>query len=237
MNIIIRENIENYMKELKNWILETSDCTLEEMGDFFTARVDHYEEHMEIWKKAYCKFAEILPEGCKNILDLGCGTGLELNEIWKIYPEITVVGIDLCQSMLDKLLEKHSDKALDIVCMDYFQYNMGIDKWDAIISFESLHHFLPKQKKILYKKIYSALKKDAAFIVGDYIACCIEEEEILRNVYWEKRRKFEIPENQFVHFDIPLTLEHEITLLQESGFSNIEVADSIEGATLMIAKK
>lgn len=56
------------------------------------------------------------------------------------------------------------------------------------------------------------------FLLGDYIACCEEEEELLRGVYLQKRKGSAIPEHQFVHFDIPLTLEHESRILGEEDF-------------------
>lgn len=235
--MIIRENIEKHMQKLKAWLTETAEDKLEDMDGFFAERIGGYEEHMSIWEKAYGRFAEILPSECKEILDLGCGTGLELDEIWKKNPNITVTGVDLCQTMLDKLQEKHGDKQLTCVCADYFQYDFGEEKWDGVISFESLHHFLSEKKKGLYQKIYEALKIGGSFVLGDYIACCAEEEELLQRVCMEKRKRDEIPEEQFIHFDIPLTLEHEKELLKAVGFEEITVVDSIAGATLLVAKK
>ncbi len=226
---------EKYLQDLKQWLHDTSDSPLEEMSDFFTKRLDGYEEHMSVWEKSYQLFAESLPLGCQKILDLGCGTGLELDQIWQRYPDIDVTGVDLCQSMLDSLLEKHSNKNLTTVCQDYFQYDFGYGKWDAIISFESLHHFLPERKKDLYQKAYNGLKNGGVFILGDYIACCDEEEELLRNVYFKKRKQSAVPEHDFVHFDIPLTLEHESRLLQNAGFIIEKVLDG--DATIMIARK
>ncbi len=228
---------EKYLQDLKQWLHDTSDSPLEEMSDFFSKRLDGYEEHMSVWEKSYKLFAGLLPSKCREILDLGCGTGLELDHIWQKDPEIEVTGVDLCQSMLDKLLEKHSDKHLITVCQDYFRYNFGYGKWDAIISFESLHHFLPERKGELYRKIYNGLKKGGEFILGDYIACCDEEEELLRNVYLKKRKQSLIPDNHFVHFDIPLTLEHESKLLQDAGFIIAKVLDNPDGVTIITAGK
>lgn len=226
---------EEYMQGLKQWLQDTSDTPLEEMSDFFTKRLGDYEEHMEIWENSYQIFAGLLPSECQRIVDLGCGTGLELDKIWQKNPDIEVTGVDLCQSMLDKLLKKHSDKRLTIVCQDYFKYDFGNDKWDAVISFESLHHFLPERKKELYRNVYNGLKHGGVFILGDYIACCDEEEELLRSVYLKKRKQFAIPDDSFVHFDIPLTLEHEKELLQNAGFVIEKVLDG--DATIMIARK
>lgn len=231
------ESTSEYLQGLKQWLQDTSDLPLEEMSDFFAKRLDDYEEHMSIWEKSYQIFAEMLPAECRKILDLGCGTGMELDRIWQRNPEVEVTGVDLCQNMLDKLLKKHSDKRLTTVCEDYFQYDPGQDKWDAVISFESLHHFLPERKKELYRKVYNSLKRGGIFLSGDYIACCDEEEEILRQVYLKKRKQFAIPDQCFVHFDIPLTLEHEKELLLSAGFVIEEVRDNPDGATIIKAGK
>ena len=231
------KQIEKYMQDLKQWISSTSDEPLEEMSVFFEKRLGGYEEHMSVWKKSYKIFAGLLPPECNKILDLGCGTGLELDNIWQNNPDIVVTGVDLCQGMLDKLLQKHPDKCLDLVCQDYFQYDFGYGKWDAVISFESLHHFLPELKQELYQKIYNGLENGGIFILGDYIACCPEEEELLRSVYFEKRKKSAIPDNCFVHFDIPLALEHEKELLQNAGFKIEKVLDEPDGATIITARK
>ncbi len=231
------EKIEKYMQDLKEWVNDTLDEPLEEMSGFFEKRLDGYEEHMLIWDKSYEIFAGLLPPECQNILDLGCGTGLELDRIWQNNPDIMVTGVDLCQDMLDKLMEKHPDKHLDLVCQDYFKYDFGYGKWDAVISFESLHHFLPELKKELYQKIYDGLESGGVFILGDYIACCSEEEEFLRNTYLEKRKKSAIPDNCFVHFDIPLVLEHEKELLQDAGFIIEKVLDDPDGTTIIKARK
>jgi tRNA (cmo5U34)-methyltransferase len=72
---------------------------IEQMSNFFTARVDGYDEHMiktvEVCKEGYIKMAELLPKEVNELLDLGCGTGLELNEIFKNKLLINVTGIDL----------------------------------------------------------------------------------------------------------------------------------------------
>lgn len=231
------KSTEEYMRGLKQWLSDTSDAPMEEMSDFFTRRLEDYEQHMAIWEKSYQRFAEMLPRKCRNILDLGCGTGLELDMIWQNDPDIEVTGVDLCQGMLDKLVEKHSDKCFTAVCQDYFQYDFGSEKWDAVISFESLHHFLPEPKSGLYQKIFRGLKEGGILLLGDYIACCEEEEELLRSTCLEKRKRFEVPEGRFVHFDIPLTLEHELELLRGAGFSVEKVVDDPEEAVIIVAEK
>ena len=84
---------------------------LEKMSDFFEARLDGYDEHMmtaiESAEEFYPFTARQLPdkEGCQ-ILDLGCGTGLELKECYALNPSAQVTGIDLSQGMLAELKRK-----------------------------------------------------------------------------------------------------------------------------------
>lgn len=226
---------EEYLQGLKRWLRDTEDVPLEEMSDFFAKRLDDYEERMSIWEKSYRLVAEAVPDECRKILDLGCGTGLELDQIWKKDPNIEVTGVDLCRDMLEKLSTKHPDKRFTAVCQDYFQYDPGHEQWDAVVSFESLHHFLPERKKELYGKIYRSVKAGGVFILGDYIACCDEEETLLRDVYLSRRKRSAIPEDRFVHFDIPLTMAHETSLLQSAGFQIEDIMD--EDAAVIVCRK
>ena len=58
---------------------------LEKMGEFFDSRLDGYEEHqltaIESAQEFYPFTASLLPmEPGARVLDLGCGTGLELKK-------------------------------------------------------------------------------------------------------------------------------------------------------------
>lgn len=94
-NIIIRKDIEKHMKELKLWLEATKDVPLEGMEDFFAVRLMDYEEHMQPWAEGYRQIASVIPEQTKHILDIGCGTGLEVDEIYKRFSNMKLTGIDL----------------------------------------------------------------------------------------------------------------------------------------------
>ena len=230
-NMVIRENIPQYMTDLKAWLAEIQDQPLEEMSAFFRARLGDYEDHMSLWRQAYEKAAGLIPPSVRSLLDLGCGTGLELDAIFRLRQDLSVTGVDLCPDMLEKLREKHPQ--VHTVCADYFRAELGQARYDCAISFESLHHFPPEKKRGLFEKIRRALKNGGVFLEVDYLACCREEEDLLMEFCQNKRRRQGIPEDTFVHFDTPLTVDHEQKLLLDAGFSTVRWIDCIQGASFL----
>lgn len=206
------------------------------MTDFFTARIDGYDEHMSQWADAYRALPNYLPDECSKKLDLGCGTGLEIEEIYKKLENAEVTAVDLARTMLDALKLKYPSKNINTICGNYFTLNFEND-FDAVISVESFHHFKPHQKLMLFKKIYNALKPGGIFVECDYIACCDEEEELLFAEAARKRKLYSIDETALVHFDTPLTAEHEISVLHDSGFRVAKATESISGATFILCRK
>lgn len=233
--IVIREDIPAYMEELRSWLREIADAPLEEMAEFFRVRLEGYEEHMQLWARAYERLAEMIPETAKTLLDLGCGTGLELDALFSRRQDVVVTGIDLCPEMLERLREKHP--GVKTVCGDYFQTELGEGLYDCAVSVESLHHFQPEKKQGLYQKLHRALRPGGVFFLVDYLACCEEEQRLLMDFCWEKRKAQGIPEDTFIHFDTPLTVEHEIELLKNAGFSAVELVDCMEGASFLRCEK
>ena len=136
---------------------------LEEMGAFFDNRLDGYEEHqltcIEGAREFYPFTAGCLPSQMHvNILDLGCGTGLELDYYFQINPSAVVTGIDLAPGMLAVLRKKFSDKNISLIKGSYFDVPFPENHYDAAVSVESLHHFTKREKVPLYRMVYQALK-------------------------------------------------------------------------------
>lgn len=219
----------NELDKIKEWLRSIEEEPLEEMENFFSARLGDYEEHMMHWKKLYEWMGELVPDQTEKLLDLGCGTGLELDEIFRHHPDIEVTGVDLSSDMLAKLREKHLDKKLNLIVADYFQQPLGTACYDAAVSFETLHHFTAEKKLSLFRKLYQSLKPGGIYLEADYFADNNEWEEFLFAECDRRRKKWGISEDVFVHFDTPLTLEHELELLKEAGFSEVCVLGTAEG--------
>ena len=211
---------------------------LEKMNEFFDKRLDGYDEHMmtniESSDVFYPYTANCLPKtnGAK-ILDLGCGTGLELEHYFKINPSAKITGIDLTKSMLNALKNKFPEKDLTLICGSYFDVPFGENTFDAAVSVESLHHFTKEEKIPLYTKLCKALKDGGYFILTDYFALSDEGEKTFRNELLHLKKEQGIDGNEFYHYDTPLTVEHETEALLEAGFSSVEVMNNW-GATFTL---
>ena len=212
---------------------------LEKMDDFFAARVDGYDGHMkaniEGAKAFYAFTASLLPEAAgSRVLDLGCGTGLELEEYFARNPGAEVTGIDLSGAMLEALKAKFPGKNLTTVCASYFDVPLGENRYDAAVSVESLHHFTPEMKLSLYRKLHAALKADGVFVLTDYFAESAEQEEALFRNLAAMKKEQGLPEGEFYHYDTPLLAEHEAELLRRAGFREARIVKRWSGCTCTV---
>ena len=211
---------------------------LEKMADFFENRLDGYDEHMmtniEAADEFYPFTAKQLPttENC-HILDLGCGTGLELEEYYPLNPYAKITGVDLSQGMLSALKKKFADKDITLICGSYFDVHFGMSLFDSAVSVESLHHFTKAEKVPLYAKLHRALKDGGYFVLTDYFSLTDEEEQMHRQNLSELKTEQGISDDAFYHYDTPLTVKHETEALLEAGFSSVEVLKNW-GATYTI---
>lgn len=214
---------------------------MEKMNAFFTARVEGYDEHMltnvKGCKEAYIEMARLIPKSCKILLDLGCGTGLELDQIFKLMPDIKVTGIDLTQAMLDKLIQKYLDKSINLICGSYFDIDLGTEEYDCAVSFQTMHHFSHEAKIGLYKKILHSLRTNGTYIECDYMVENQEDENFYYAENTRIRKEMNIPEDEFYHYDTPCTIDNQLKMLNSAGFAKSEQVFRIENTTCIIAHK
>ena len=211
---------------------------LEKMAEFFENRLNGYDEHMMTGIEAADEFypftASLLPTAKgSRVLDLGCGTGLELEKYFPLCPSARVTGIDLSEAMLNALKKKFTDKDVTLIVGSYFDVPLGENVFDAAVSVESLHHFTKDEKIPLYKKLHTALRANGYLILTDYFAATDDEEQTHRNNLNELKAEQGIRDDEFYHYDTPLTVQHETEALLEAGFASVEVLNNW-GATYTI---
>lgn len=215
---------------------------LEPMDAFFASRLSGYDEHMlrdiEGASEFYPYTASLLPSGPdRRILDLGCGTGLELEYFFRDGGTAALTCIDLSREMLDVLVTKFPEKDIKTFCASYLDIPLGEDLYDAAVSVESLHHFTEEVKQSLYRKLHRALRDKGVFVLTDYFASSEEEEIALAEEALMLRAEQGIPAEALVHADIPFTVQHEISVLLESGFSRAGVLRTWGATSVILAEK
>lgn len=175
--ILTKEETDKYMRELKKWLSEVKEAPAEEMTNFFTKRIREYDKvHLTNWPREYAHIADYFEDGLNCLLDIGCGTGLELDSLYQRFPDVKITGIDLSEAMLAELRNKYKGRDIELINGDYFNYPFEDNKYDAAMSFETLHHFKYEKKKRIYEKLYQTIKPGGYYIECDYMACCREEE-------------------------------------------------------------
>lgn len=199
----------------------------EKMDEFFNTRADIYDiqqiKNIDGEEKCYHEIARYVPPHTKTLLDLGCGTGLELESIFKKLSEVEVTCIDLANKMLEKLAEKYSGHSINLINGNYLVADLGIQKYDVAVSIMSFHHFTHFQKLSLYSNIFQCLKPNGVFIECDYMIGSNDSD--LEEHYLEEKEKLQSQYNltgSLFHYDIPFTIKHEISLLRETGFQSVK---------------
>ena len=179
--------------------------------------------------------ASLLPQapGAK-VLDLGCGTGLELEEYFALNPAAEVTGIDLSEAMLGALKAKFPDRKLTLINGSYFDVPLGERQFDGAVSVESLHHFTAEKKAGLYKKLHAALKPGGVFVLTDYFA----ESEALEKEYFENlallKKQQGLDDGTFYHYDTPLLVAHETEILRGAGFRDVRIVKQWSESTYTV---
>lgn len=221
---------------------------LEEMSGFFNSRADVYDrEHLngiDGGLESKRILAEFIPAGAERLLDFGIGTGLELDEIIKKFPNIQVTGIDISANMLKKVEERYPERNIRLFCGDYLTMDFGENDYDVVLSVMTLHHYTHAVKLEFYKKIYRCLSKAGVYIENDYMLSQDEfddpqkQEEYLFSQYEKQKSQQHLSDKVHYHFDIPCTVDHQKRLLLSAGFSSVkEVWKKKNNVTLLASRE
>jgi len=214
---------------------------LEKMNEFFNTRADTYDHHMLV-DLALDEFYEEISNCVQfenlhlKLLDVGCGTGIELERLFSKYPDMSVVGLDLSSEMLNQLQTKYPDKNIKLICGSYFDVPFGND-FDVVLSTYSLHHWNECEKLKIYQKCFNSLIDNGIFINGDYTCKTSEQEQNYQSELVRLRQEENLTDNEFYHYDIPLTAETETKLLYAAGFVTVELVKAWENTSILIARK
>jgi tRNA (cmo5U34)-methyltransferase len=209
----------------------------EGMGEFFDARVEGYDDHMResvlSFETYYKTIAAPIAQTSSpvRILDLGCGTGLEIPALLEQAPNAEVVGIDLSRRMLDHLMVKGFSPTDNLLLIQgsYLALPLQESSFDYVVAVMTIHHLLPGPKRRLYTNIRRLLRPGGLYIEGDYVVTPEKEKDLLRR-YRRSVADIKDVKSGSYHIDIPFSLATQRELFTEAGFSDFTLIHT-EGET------
>jgi tRNA (cmo5U34)-methyltransferase len=179
-----------------------------------------------------------------KILDLGAGTGLLTEYIFKKYSKGYFTLIDISEEMLNLArIRFEGNPNFNYIHGDYTKTHID-DSFDLIISSLSIHHLEDTAKKILYSRVYEILNDGGIFINADQVIAPNPENEYIYQMNWrEKIEKGGLTKNDVktvidrMKLDKPATLEKNLKWLESCGFNNVDVFYKYYNFCIFYAKK
>lgn len=175
-------------------------------------------------RNLYQHIIDILPTlQFSKVLDVGCGTGEILSAIRKLYPTVSLNGIDISPEMLKQAECKEIDN-VKLYLGDAEHLPFGNEKFNVLICTDSFHHYPKPQKAI--DEFYRVLQNDGFLLLADF---------------WKP-----FPIRQLMNIFIPFSNEGDVKIysrneilvfFKHGGFQDIQYKKINKSSYLVVAKK
>jgi len=179
-----------------------------------------------------------------KILDLGAGTGLLTEQLFKKYSGGSFTLIDISMEMLNITRERFKGNPnFRYIQEDYLKTDFE-DSFNIVISSLSIHHLNDNAKKNLYTKVYEILNEGGIFLNADQVLVPSSENEyIYQRNWWEKIETGSLKqdEKEFIidrmKLDKPSTLKNNLRWLENCGFTNVDIFYKYYNFCILYGKK
>lgn len=207
---------------------------------------DMLERSIPFYKQSLTLCVDFLKLNAQEgvIYDLGCSTG---NLLLNLAPHTnaTLIGLDTSEAMIEcaKLKAEAYNAPISFKVADCLQEEFY--ESSAFVSNYTLQFIRPPQRLGLVRKIYAALQKGGIFIISEKMTSAdpLLDSQMIEYYHTYKHnngysktqiaRKREALENVLV----PYTLQENLHLLQEAGFTYTEVLFKWVNFGMLIARK
>jgi tRNA (cmo5U34)-methyltransferase len=193
-------------------------------------------QFIEVAKSLYGHFISQNPEA--KVLDLGCGDGLFIQELSRLFQPTKVVLVDGSAEMLEAARKRLTGQDGNSYIQASFQQLIADDplaeSFDFIYSSLAIHHLPFAEKKKLYAYIYQHLCPDGHFVHYDVVLSPSAKLEQWYLSLWrqwikehsdrERNEKLEgIPDQYRGNADnMPDPLKIQLAALKDIGFSDVD---------------
>lgn len=212
--------------------------------DMLERSIPHYREVLGL----IVDFCAINIKGAENVrvYDLGSSTGTTLLALHEVMPSSSIlIGIDNSQAMLQKatLKAKAYGANIEFLCEDILRCKLLAS--DIIIANYMLQFIRPMQRYALLEKIYNALKPNGVFFLSEKMTSphrILDKQMIERYLHYKREQGYSQSEiskkrEALENVLIPFSLDENIAMLKDVGFSGVEVLFKWVNFGTIIAKK
>jgi tRNA (cmo5U34)-methyltransferase len=170
----------------------------------------------------------------KELLDIGCGAGNYTLKMLSKIPGLNCTLNDLSMPMLERAQERVAKQitgTITIVQDDMRNLNYNDGHFDIVLAAATFHHLRDDEDwKNMFRKIYNVLKSGGCLWISDIVAHDISSinslfqkqmGDHLENIGGPEYRKKVM--DYVDHEDSPRSLNFQMQLLKEVGFSSVEI--------------
>lgn len=182
----------------------------------------------------------------KKVLDLGVSTAKFLLDLHtKMDKKMQLKGVDNSQAMLDRAEQKckafGANIELELADMLTYEYSNE----DVIVANYTLQFIRPMQRIELVKKLYEGLQEEGVFIFSEKVVFKDKklDKEMIDIYYAYKKEQgyseYEIAQKReaLENVLIPFTIEENIQMCKEAGFSQVDTVFQWANFVTFVAKK
>lgn len=196
--------------------------------DMLQRSVPFYAEALKLTSR----FARLYLKENGRLYDLGCSTATQLLDIERgLDHPATLIGIDNARAMLEQALKKIEAFGSSVEVNEGDILTYPYEKADVMLSNYTLQFVRPPVREILFKRIYSSMSDEGAFIFSEKVISADKKlnKELIDCYYdfkkeqgysaYEIMQKREALENVL----IPYTAQENIEMALRCGFRHCEV--------------
>jgi len=178
--------------------------------------------------------AKCIVPGATQLLDIGCGAGNYTLKMLGKLPGLSCTLIDLSQPMLDKAVERvttQTGNSVQICQGDIRDIPLPENYYDITLAGAVLHHLRNDADwEFVFQKLYTILKPGGCLMISDLVT---HDNEKLNDYIWNKygdylenlggkdyrKKVLEYIDKE----DSPRSVTYQLNLMQNVGFSKVEV--------------
>lgn len=157
--------------------------------DMISRSIPSYNAMREIVYEFAVPFLVSDPNKKGRLLDLGCSTGLGIQQFGTLADEI--VGVEIAPSMLEAARQRFENYAnVRILKLDLRRQFPSGGGWDVVFAIFTLQFLPVEHRRGLIEKVFSTMREGGAFFVAEKtIAQSGAAQELMRGAYHEFKRR------------------------------------------------